>query len=120
MFKELNGEVIQRLLPVSVISAANMTEVLYRAARRSGKAATEAAVMGELIAIGIQVEPNTPEDCIRSAELIAESRALGLDSSLSLGDALCLAMGERLSLKIVGGDQAWEALNLNVEFVPFR
>lgn len=40
--------------------------------------------------------------------------------SLSLGDGLCIAVAIRLNLMLVGGDQEWEALDLPIEYMPFK
>jgi PIN domain nuclease of toxin-antitoxin system len=55
--------------------------------------------------------------------LITRSRAHPLGTrklDLSLGDALCIAVAERLQLPIAGADQLWETLDLGVKFLPYR
>jgi PIN domain nuclease of toxin-antitoxin system len=54
-----------------------------------------------------------------SSPHLARRQARGA-GSLSLGDGLCIAVAERLGLPVTGGHQHGEALDLAVEFVPFR
>jgi PIN domain nuclease of toxin-antitoxin system len=55
----------------------------------------------------------------RAAELLlfADHRA---DGQSALGDALCIAIAERLQLPLVGDDGLWSQLPLDVEFHQFR
>jgi PIN domain nuclease of toxin-antitoxin system len=80
-----------------------------------------------ILAMGVEVEPITEDDCTVAARIIEVSRLNRQkrdDPCLSLGDGLCIAVAERLNLVITGGDnywgQIWPHLNLAIQFHPFR
>lgn len=116
--RERGAATVGRLLPVSVVPAPNLAEVLYRAPER-GHGMDPDELRHHVLAMGVTVEPFGDADVVRAAELIMHSRATGGDS-LSLGDGLCLAVAERLNLPVTGGDQLWAGLPLKVAFLPFR
>ncbi|MGH4021588.1 MAG: PIN domain-containing protein [Pseudonocardiaceae bacterium] len=119
---ERGADTIGKLLPVAVIPAPNLVEVLYLAPER-GHRMTVGQIQEHALAMGPTVEPFTASDVARAAELIAYSRASRRDAQgdcLSLGDGLGLAIAARLELPITGGDQLWAALPLSVQFMPFR
>jgi len=116
------GDTVRKLLPVGIIPAPNLTEVLYRAQER-GYRNTPQALYTLLLETGLAVEPLTEDDAVRAAELIAASRATRNnrdDPSLSLGDGLCCAVAERLNLALTGGDAHWSTLDLKVDYFPIR
>lgn len=119
---ERGADVVERLLSVAVIPAADLVEVLYRAPER-GHGMTMEQLETHLLAKGLAVEPVTRQDVRRAAELIRYSRDNPRDRQdrgLSLGDGLCVAVAERLGLPISGGDTAWERLPMDVDHHPFR
>lgn len=122
VLRERGATTISTLLPVAVIPAPNLVEVLYRAPERGHRMAS-AELHTHILAMGVTVESLTGADVLRSADLIAGSRA-GVAAhpiaTLSLGDGLCLAVAERLGLPVTGGDQLWADLDLSVAFLPFR
>lgn len=122
VLNEKAGDTVAKLLPVAVVPAPTMTEVLYRA-RERGYGNTAAVLLADLLSTGLEVEPFLEADTVRAADLIAASRAAAKtreDPSLSLGDGLCCAVAERLGLKLAGGDNHWSTLDLDVEFLPIR
>lgn len=122
VLNERGGTTIDKLLHVAVAPASAMTETLYRA-RERGSIMSARDLYDSLTGLGIQIEPVTPEDAVRAAELIEASRRARQrpqDSTLSLGDGLCIAVAERLKLVITGGDDHWATLSLNVANRPFR
>lgn len=116
---ERGQETVDRLLPVSVVPASAMVEVLHRA-RARGYRQEPSGLHADLLALGVRVEPLLDQDTLRAAELIATSRADPGPGSLSLADALCIATAERLGLPLTGGDRYWSDMDMSVEFVPFR
>ena len=82
----------------AVCGAANWTEVAQQLQARQGRWDLARAL---LLSFGLTVEPVTMEDAERAAELW-QAR-----SGLSLGDRLCLALGERRDEEILTADQAW-------------
>ncbi|MDP9443651.1 MAG: PIN domain-containing protein [Actinomycetota bacterium] len=121
IFRERGYQVIARALPVAVLPVPNAVEVLARALER-GYPDTAEGLLAEIQEMGVRLEDTSESDAVRAAELIAESRRLGLGKGwgVSLGDALCLAVAERLDLTAVGGDKAWDDLPLKVEHRLFR
>ncbi len=122
VLREPGYETIDRLLPFAVVPASAMVETLYRASER-GHRSSPSQLHDDLVALGIRVEPLVDSDTVRAAELITASRARAAtarDSTLSLGDGLCIAVAERLNLTLTGGDQHWETCELRVKFLPFR
>jgi PIN domain nuclease of toxin-antitoxin system len=119
--RERGAQTVARLLPYAVVAAPNLTESLFRA-RARGHSMTPDHLRSHLVGIGAVVEPFTDEDSPQAAELLLHSWAHpGPDGQrLSLGDACCIAVAERLRLPIVGDDQLWAALPLTVRFHPFR
>lgn len=59
---------------------------------------------------------------MRAAELLThvDANPGPRGDRLSLGDAQCIAVAERLSLPIAGDDQLWSVLPLEVTFHRFR
>lgn len=119
ILKERGFETVDKLLGVAVLPVSALVETLYRAPERGHRMGPD-ALRTALVHLGVHIEPVTDEDSVRAAELISASRARGGDSTLSLGDGLCLAVAERLGLTVTGGDQHWSELDLRVPFLPFR
>jgi len=119
--RERGAETIARLLPLAVVAAPNLTESLFRA-RVRGHRMTPDQLRGHLLGIGAAVESFTDDDSARAADLLLYSAAHPgpKDERLSLGDACCIAVAERLRLPIVGDDQLWGLLPLTVQFHVFR
>lgn len=114
-------ETVARVLPVGAITSANLSEVLYKA-REFGYLHDLAGLAERLVRTGLQVVDVTADDAAVAAELIASSRKSRTPGkgSLSLGDGICIAVAARWKLVLVGDDRYWEAVDLSVEFWPFR
>jgi ribonuclease VapC len=113
-------EIIEAILPASVIPAPNMTEVLYKAAER-GYGHGPDQLAGLLARTGLEVASLEADDSLVAAEWIIKSRSGDTTyGSLSLGDGLCIAVAIRLDLLLVGADQHWETLDLPIEYKPFK
>lgn len=96
---EPGADLVARHANGAVVGAANWSEV---AQRIPGPVEWPVAA-GILEALGIRVESVTREDAERAARLRASA------SHLSLGDRLCLALGERLDARVLTADRAWGA-----------
>lgn len=84
--------------------------------RRKGNASSAGQLYDALMALGLQVEHPIDSDLLRAAELIE----ISIDnpgppagrgdrpSTLSLGDALILAVTERLGCKVLTRDTSWK------------
>ncbi|MDR1807767.1 MAG: PIN domain-containing protein [Propionibacteriaceae bacterium] len=103
---------VQGVLPGPVLA-----EVVY-VARRKGNTSSGQAIWDTLASLGLAVKPATAPDLVRAAGLIELSDAhpgpaapaTGVAPTLSLGDALALAVTERLGLPIVTRDTYWKWL----------
>ena len=119
--QERGWEAIRRLLQrpdvQGVLPGAALTEVIY-VARRKGNTSGGQAIWDALDALGLSLESANVADLIRAAELVELSDArpgpinpaTGAQPTLSLGDALVLAVTERLSLPVVTRDTYWRWL----------
>lgn len=97
----LNGEqgadVVAAHADGAVVGAANWSE----AAQRAKSPIEWPLAAGVLEALGIRVEAVTRSDAEAAARLSLRK------PGLSLGDRLCLALGERLSATVLTADRAW-------------
>ena len=115
LFRERGEQLVDRMLEHGALSTVNLAEVLYR----SDEAGMEIeGLEQDLKALGLRVVSFKDGD----ARLVPEIRraARRERQRLSLADCCCLATGVRLNLPVVGGDQAWESLQLGVDVHPIR
>lgn len=121
ILQQSGHETVARVLPVGAITSVNLSEVLYKA-HEFGYRHDLAGLAERLVRTGLQVEDVTADDAAVAAEVIASSRTSRTPGkgSLSLGDGICIAVAARLKLVLVGDDRHWEALDLPVEYRPFR
>jgi ribonuclease VapC len=103
MLAFLQGEpgadaVEQELIGGAVCGAANWSEVAQKVQRRSGDWSLARAL---LLSYDLDVAPVEMIDGERAADLWTEY------PNLSLGDRLCLALAERLTVEAVTADRAW-------------
>lgn len=113
LVQERGADVVAEYLPRAVISAVNLSEVLYRGQRLGRNVTTLPARLGHL---GLRVEPFTADDALLATAIYARDR----HHLLSLADRCCLATAIRLRLPAVTGDRAWSTLDLGVEVLAFR
>jgi PIN domain nuclease of toxin-antitoxin system len=110
IFDERGADVVERLVPYSVISSVNFAEVA-RFCETRGYRRTTAQLGEDLEALGLRIEESiTTADAIRAGELIHLShkeKARHRGRTLALGDGMCLAVSERLGLPAVTGDLLW-------------
>jgi len=118
---ERGAETVGRLMPLAVVPAPNLTEVLHGARRRGHRMSPE-ELHDHVVAMGLEVESFKQTDTVRAAELLLYSveHPGPNDERLSLGDASCIAVAERLQLPVSGDDSYWSLLPLTVDFHPFR
>lgn len=107
----------------ATIASPNLAEAITVLKRR-GNTATADELAENLAALGLNVEPVVAVDAVRAAEVILHSDALAangeLERPVSLGDAICLAVAERLGVPAICSDRAWNALTLSVRVGQFR
>jgi ribonuclease VapC len=113
LVQEPGADVVGRYLPRGVISAVNLSEVLYRGQRLGRNVAVLPARLGHL---GLRVEPFTADDALLATGIYARDRR----HLLALADRCCLATAMRLQLPAVTGDRAWATLDLEVEVLACR
>jgi len=113
LVQERGADVVAEYLPRAVISAVNLSEVLYRGQRLGRNVANLPVRLGHL---GLRVEPFTADDALLATAIYARDRR----HLLSLADRCCLATAIRLELPAVTGDRAWSTLDLGVEVLAFR
>jgi len=101
LFGGRGNEVVKGNLEGSAIGAANWSEVLTKIEGSVERSLVESL----LFAFGLVIEPVTRADATRAA-IIHQS-----NPSLSLGDRLCLALGERLEADVLTADRAWGNVN---------
>lgn len=96
-----------------VLPAPALTEVITLA-RRRGNTSAPLQIVAALKAKGIRFELLTESDLVRAAELLELSQqnpaihsSTGTAGTLSLGDALILAVVERLGVQVITRDRAW-------------
>jgi PIN domain nuclease of toxin-antitoxin system len=91
-------EVEESLLAGGACSAANWSEVAQQVRGRGGQWLPARAL---LLSYPLDVEPVTADD----AEVAATMWHAG--GGLSLGDRICLALGQRLDADVLTADRAW-------------
>jgi uncharacterized protein with PIN domain len=132
--RERGWEAIHRLVGRAdvycVLPGSVLTEAVY-VARRKGNSASGRQISDALAALGVATDPPAAPDLLRAAALIELSDANpgppvaagGAPATLSLGDALSLAVTERLGFPVVTRDAYWEWLvdqgHLAVKAVSF-
>lgn len=95
---ESGADEVEAQIEGAVIGAANWSEVVQKVVSRGGDVAIVSAL---LQSYRVQIVPVMKED----AEIAAFMWRAG--DGLSLGDRLCLALGERLGQTVLTADTAW-------------
>ena len=108
LYREPGADAVEEVLDGAVVSAVNWSEVLQKLTQRGLRPAVS-AVAG-LEALGLRIEPFTPVDARRAAELWDTGRAAGL----SIGDRACLALAHRLTVEALTADRAWKDVDAGV------
>jgi PIN domain nuclease of toxin-antitoxin system len=96
---EAGAELVEKsLIEGGVCSTANWAEVAQQVIGRGGQWLPARSL---LLSYALELEPVTSHD----AELAAAMWRPG--SGLSLGDRICLALGQRLDADVLTADRAW-------------
>jgi PIN domain nuclease of toxin-antitoxin system len=111
--QEQGWETVEALLPRSLLSAVNLTEVVTNLVRQGTDPALARVVVERL---GCETVPVGFELSFRAGTLELETRALGL----SLGDRFCLALAEQEGVPAMTADRAWARLTLPVAITMIR
>lgn len=107
----------------ATIAASNLAEAITTLKRRGHRATVEELRAG-FARLGVGVEDVTADDVARMSELLMLADDLvakgELERPVSLGDATCIAVAERLGLPLICSDRAWDKLNVAVSVGQFR
>jgi ribonuclease VapC len=112
---EVGSERVERALPDSAMSVANLAEV---AAKHVDIGLDGGQLVGRTEALGIRTHEVVREDIALQAGIRAHDRDGRL--GLSLADRLCLALGMRLGVAVLTADRAWADLDLPIEIELIR
>jgi ribonuclease VapC len=113
IFNEPGSEKAAILLQGAQLSSVNLAEVHTRLLLRGVPAAF---AWDRILSLGCEVCPFDEEQARATAELIAQTRPLGL----SLGDRACLALAMQRKAVVYTTDRAWKGLNLGIEIEVIR
>ena len=103
---EPGSEVVAAVLDTAVMHSVNAFEVLRKLTREGVPADTVASLLDEL---NILIVEDVPAIQVKSAgPLLAQAEKLGL----SLGDCVCLLLGERMNAVILTAEKRWSNVRL--------
>lgn len=112
---EPGHEQVAELLPGSIISAVNYSEVVQKLAQLGNDTAEDDTAA--LIALGATVAPFDTTRAINAARLWQDTRSAGL----SLADRACLTLAAELPEGVaVTADRAWAGLGLDIAVQVIR
>lgn len=123
--KEGGWKTVNKILETgnSVATPIALAETFQVARRKYGFSSDE--VRSALFGLGLGIEAIVDEDAeeiafIQERAEIASAR-IGANRKLSMADAACLALGKRLSARVIFSDSFWEIIDLaGIEVLPFR
>lgn len=111
---EKGAEKVKPLLPLSVMSSVNISEVAKYLIETNNKTKSQAE---DIIDKTIQnIIPFTKSQAMLSAELIKVTKPFGI----SLADRACLALAMETGYPVYTADRLWEKLNLDLDIVFLR
>ena len=110
---EPGGDVVEAILAESRMSSVNWAEVIQKS---TATGVVVEGMLDDLQALGLVVEPFTPEDGSVAGQLWQQTRQYGL----SLGDRACLSLGLRLNVPVLTSDRVWTNLGLFLEVRVIR
>jgi ribonuclease VapC len=113
--REPGGAKVQAMLGASVISAVNFTEVSNKLLDKLGIPNGSVAV-AQLRPLLQQILPYSSNDTHAASVIHASHRHLGL----SLGDCICLALGQKLSADVWTCDRNWAQLDASYRVTVIR
>lgn len=110
---EPGGEIVDAVLPESVMSSVNWAEVIQKAIAAG---VDVEGMRDDLQVLGLTIEPFSIEDGEMTGRLWEKTRSYGL----SLGDRACLSLGWRLGVPILTSDRTWSSLSLSLNIQVIR
>src|SRR3954471_6917831 len=105
---ERGAEVVAPLIPDSLISSVNLSEVMAKLIERGAKPDRAQEIVLGLPCTIVEFDA---EGAIVAARLISSTRSLGL----SFGDRACLALALKTRLPAFTTDRAWQSVRSGIE-----
>jgi ribonuclease VapC len=103
--REPGADAVAAVIPGATMAMVNLAEVLSKLVDYG---APEAEAFAAVSGLGVEFV----EDDLGLARASARWRERTRNAGLSLGDRICLALGERLNLPLLTADRAWAGLGL--------
>jgi ribonuclease VapC len=113
LYREPGGESVMRVLPRSLLSAVNASEVVARLIGRGTAPEVALQTVRDLDCRPVAVDL---ELGLRAGALVVLTKSKGL----SLGDRICLALAEREGVPALTADRAWAELGLDIKVSLIR
>jgi ribonuclease VapC len=113
IFDETGSDDVAPLLQGAFVCTVNLTEVYTRLLLRGVPADL---AWSRLLRMGFEVCPYYEHHARIAAEMVAQTRPLGL----SLGDRACLALAMERKATVYTTDRAWKSLGLGIEVQVIR
>lgn len=110
---ERGADIVAEALPVCVISAVNLTEVV---AKLCEAGVPEATVHQALQPLGLEVIPFDEAQAYQAGMLRTATQEMGV----SLGDRACLNLAKLLGVKALTADRTWAGLSIGVDVNVIR
>ena len=111
--RESGAEKVEAVVPDAVISTVNLGEVLGKLVDYGMPEALAFSAIGGLGISFMNVD-------VALARSSARLREITRKAGLSLGDRICLALGEQLDLPVFTADRAWAGLGLPLQVHVIR
>jgi PIN domain nuclease of toxin-antitoxin system len=111
--QEPGQEIVAEVLPKSVVSAVNASELV---AKLTDQGMPENEIQEVVTALKLKVVSFDEQQGLVAGYLRPVTKHLGL----SLGDRACLALGLQTKYKVVTADKAWANLDIGVEIQVIR
>ena len=111
--RESGAEKVEVVVPDAVISTVNLGEVLGKLVDYGMPEALAFSAIGGLGISFMNVD-------VALARSSARLREITRKAGLSLGDRICLALGEQLDLPVFTADRAWAGLGLPLQVHVIR
>lgn len=110
---EPGADLVTEALPVGVISAVNLSEVI---AKLCDAGMPEKAIRQALQALGLEVAPFDEEQSYQAGLLRASTKDMGI----SPGDRACLSLAKSLGATALTADRAWAELSIGAAVKVIR
>ncbi|MBN1191165.1 MAG: type II toxin-antitoxin system VapC family toxin [Dehalococcoidales bacterium] len=110
---EPGADMVAEVLPGSIISAVNLSEVV---AKLIDAGIPQEIVRQVIEPLGLEIEPFDEKQAYLAGFLRSETR----DAGISLGDRACLSLGKTLGLDIYTADKSWKAFSIGINIRTIR